>query len=405
MISRRSVLATSAATAAAATVFNISGKHAKAASVDIKIDPYNQTDKQKAFHAARFETLEQESVMDFTEGFKRWNQTDMGGRDARRHYSKFLEARGLPSGQTDLPYEECYQILLEDPHFEAAIRFNRSSQALMWDRAMQAFHGQADKYLSLMEATDSSGPGSLELNPNMHLPDYTVHEIHAQPGGYVGDPFAGWVYHWALTQAFYQGRNQFDEAFLSTAQDCPKPADGEVKRILDVGTGAGLGAMAYKERFPNAEVWGIDVGGPMVRYGHYEAVQRGLDVHYAQRLAEDTKFPDNYFDIVSDYLVFHEVTHEAAKKIVPEIHRILRPGGIFYHDDSVTEGNPNIPVPQSVYDRAWLWVDHRHNIEPWIPEYRESDFPGIMRKAGFDVDLTLRKDVYRKRGIYGVKPV
>lgn len=400
MLSRRNILAASAATA----VFSIGGRYAMAATTDIKVDPFNQTAAQKALHAARFETLNQEGLMDFAEGFKQWNGRDMGGRDARRHYNRFLRAKGLPTGKTDIPYEECYQILLENEHFEAAIRFNRSAQALMWDRAMRAFHGKSDKYLALMEATDNSGPGSLELNPDMLLPDYTTHEIHAQPGGYVGDPFAGWVYHWALTQAFYQGRNQFDEAFLSTAQDCPVPADGEVKRILDVGCGSGLGTMAYKERFPNAEVWGIDAGGPMVRYGHHEAVQRGLDVNYAQRLAEDTKFPDGYFDIVSDYLLFHEVTVPAAQKIVPEFNRILRPGGIFFHDDSVTEGNPNIPVPQTVYDRAWLWVDHRHNIEPWIPGYRESDFPGLMRKAGFDVDLTLKKDVYRRRAIHGAKP-
>ena len=401
MLSRRNVLAATSAAAA----FSIGGRYAMAATTDIKIDPFNQSAAQKALHAARFETLNQESLMDFAEGFKQWNGRDMGGRDARRHYNRFLRAKGLPTGKVDIPYEECFNILSEDEHFEAAIRFNRSAQALMWDRAMRAFHGQADKYLALMEKTDNTGPGSLELNPDMTLPAYTTHEIHAQPGGYVGDPFAGWVYHWALTQAFYQGSNQFDEAFLGTAQDCPKPADGQVKRILDIGCGSGLGTMAYKERFPNAEVWGIDAGGPMVRYGHHEAVQRGLDVNYAQRLAEDTKFPDNHFDIVSDYLVFHEVTTDAAKNIVSEIHRILRPGGIFNHDDSVTEGNPNIPVPQSVYDRAWLWVDFRHNIEPWIPGYRESDFPAVMREAGFDVDLTLRKNAYRKRAIHGIKPV
>jgi len=401
MLSRRSALTTSVA----ASAFTIIGaRNAKASTVDVKINPFKQTPEQKAFHAARFDTLDQESLMDFTEGFKRWNQSDMGGRDARRHYNHFIRSKGLPTGKVDIPYEECFQILSEDPHFESAIRFNRSAQALMWDRAMRAFHGHSDKYLALMEATDKSGPGSLELNPDMVLPDYTVHEIHAQPGGYVGDPFAGWVYHWALTQAFYQGRNQFDEVFLATAQDCPKPADGEVKRILDIGCGSGLGTMAYKERFPNAEVWGIDVGGPMVRYGHWQAVQRGLDVNFAQRLAEDTKFPDSYFDIVSDYLVFHEVTTHAAKNIVNEIYRILRPGGIFNHDDSVTEGNPNVPVPQTIYDRAWLWVDFRHNIEPWIPAYRESDFPSVMRNAGFNVDLALRKDAYRRRAYHGIKP-
>ena len=399
MLSRRNILA---ATSAAAVT--IGTRQAKAATTDVKIDPYNQTAVQKEFHKARFDTLDQESQMSFYEGFKIWAGRDFSGRDARRGYNAFLRSKGLPIGRTDLGYEECYNIMLEDPSYAAKIRFNRSSQAQMWDRAMDAFYGKADKYLALMEETDNAGPGSLELNPDMDLPDYTCHEIHAQPGGYVGDPFAGWVYHWALTQAFYQGRSEYDQAHLATAQDCPKPADGEVRRILDTGCGSGLGAMALKERFPDAEVWGIDVGGPMVRYGHYEAAQRNLDVHFAQRLAEDTKFPDGYFDIVSDYLMFHEVSNPGAAKIVPEIYRILRPGGIFNHDDSGTLGNPNIPLSLTIEAKAWAWVDHRHNVESWILGYRHTDFPGLMRKAGFDVDLTIRQDVYRRRAIFGVKP-
>ena len=129
--------------------------------------------------------------------------------------------------------------MLENQSFAAKIRLNRSAQALMWDRAFRAFHGEADKYLALMEETDNAGPGSLELNPDMDLPDYACHEIHAQPGGFVGDPFAGWVYHWALTQAFYQARNEYDQVHLAIAQGCPKPANGEVHRILDMGCGSG----------------------------------------------------------------------------------------------------------------------------------------------------------------------
>ena len=294
MLSRRNILA---ATSAAAAIATAGTQQAMAATTDVKIDPFNQTDKQKALHEARFATLDQESLMSFAEGFKRWNAMDFNGRDGRRSANAFLRSRDLPIGRTDLGYEECFNIMLENPSFAAKIRLNRSAQALMWDRAFRAFHGEADKYLALMEETDNAGPGSLELNPDMDLPDYACHEIHAQPGGFVGDPFAGWVYHWALTQAFYQARNEYDQVHLAIAQSCPKPADGEVHRILDMGCGSGLSTTAYKERFPDAEVWGIDVGGPMVRYAHHAAVKKNIDVHFAQRLAEDTKFPDGYFDI------------------------------------------------------------------------------------------------------------
>jgi ubiquinone/menaquinone biosynthesis C-methylase UbiE len=273
----------------------------------------------------------------------------------------------------------------------------------MWDRAFRAFHGEAEKYLALMEETDNAGPGSLELNPDMFLPDYTCHEIHAQPGGYVGDPFAGWVYHWALTQAYYQAENEYDQAHLAVAQGCPKPADGEVHRVLDMGCGSGLSTTAYKERFPDAEVWGIDVGGPMVRYAHHEAVKKNIDVHFAQRLAEDTKFPDNHFDIVSNFVMFHEVDAPAAKKIVSEIFRILRPGGVFNHADSQTEGNPKRPLPRTIPIKARLWENHRHNVETWALDYAHTDFPQLMRSAGFDVDLPM-KLAWKVVPVIGIKP-
>jgi len=401
MLSRRNILA---ATSAAAAVATAGTQQAMAATKDIKIDPFDQTEAQKELHEARFAKLDQESLMSFAEGFKRWNATDLAGRDGRRSTNAFLRSKGLPIGETDLGYEECFNIMLEDPSFAAKIRFNRSAQALMWDRAFRAFHGEAEKYLALMEETDNAGPGSLELNPDMDLPDYTCHEIHAQPGGFVGDPFAGWVYHWALTQAFYQGRNEYDQVHLAIAQSCPKPADGEVHRILDMGCGSGLSTTAYKERFPDAEVWGIDVGGPMVRYAHHAAVKKNIDVHFAQRLAEDTKFPDNYFDIVSDYIMFHEVDAPAAREIVPEIFRVLRPGGVFNHSDSPTLGNPKVSIPGTIPLKARRWENHRHNIEPWALDYSHTDFPGLMRSSGFDVDLSIKSIGRRGPPVIGIKP-
>ena len=400
MLSRRNILA---ATSAAA-IATAGTQQAKAATTDVKIDPFNQTDKQKALHEARFAKLDQESLMSFAEGFKRWNATDLAGRDGRRSTNAFLRSKGLPIGETDLGYEECFNIMLEDPSFAAKIRFNRSAQALMWDRAFRAFHSEADKYLALMEETDNAGPGSLELNPDMFLPDYACHEIHAQPGGFVGDPFAGWVYHWALTQAFYQGRNEYDQVHLAIAQSCPKPANGEVHRILDMGCGSGLSTTAYKERFPDAEVWGIDVGAPMVRYAHHAAVKKNIDVHFAQRLAEDTKFPDNYFDIVSDYIMFHEVDTPAATKIVPEIFRVLRPGGVFNHSDGITAGNPNGSLPQTILLKARRWENHRHNVEPWALDYAHTDFPQLLRNTGFDVDLSIKSIGRRGPPVIGIKP-
>ena len=70
MLSRRNILAATSGAAAIATA----STEAMAATVDVKIDPFNQTDEQKDFHAARFPKLDQESLLSFAEGF--WNHRD-----------------------------------------------------------------------------------------------------------------------------------------------------------------------------------------------------------------------------------------------------------------------------------------------------------------------------------------
>ena len=343
------------------------------------------TDEHKKAHFVRFPELNAESLMDFAGGFKNW-QKEYRASKFRQDRVKFIRSLGYSSGRTDLGYEQCHIILMQDPKYAAYIRLSRSIQELMWDRALSALNANADMYMSAMEATDKSGPGSLELNPTMDIPDYTTHEIHEQPGGYVGHPFAGWLYHYALALAFYQGMSdgevRHDETHYQIAARTQVPEDGKVRRILEIGCSDGRTTIALKERFPDAEVWGIDVGGPMVRYAHHRSVGLGLDINFAQRLAEDTHFPDNYFDLVVANLVFHEVAAFATKKIYPEIHRITRKGGVWSGDGA----GGNRRRRGSIVSNAATWVNHRYNNETWQLEWEGLEPNDLLNDAGFVID-------------------
>jgi len=354
---------------------------------EVRIDPSRLPAELKARHAVRFPGLDANSHQDFARGFKAWLAADWQKPEALAQRERALAAHGYPPGETPLDYASAFKVLMEDPVYAARMRLQWSIHDLMWDRAMRAFHGDADAYLRAMEATDHSGPGSLTLRPDLEIPNYARHEIHRQPGGFVGDPFAGWVYHYALSLAHYGGHNDHDEVFFHIAQSHPVPADNVVARILDIGCGPGQSTTAFKQRFPRAEVWGLDVGGPMVRYAHHRAVKLGIDVHFTQDLAEATPFPDAHFDIVNDYIVFHETNLDAMRKIVKEVYRILRPGGVFGHLDAFTAGHPTRRPPNDLQGKAMLWNIYRNNYEPFYLDYSELDFPSVLREAGFQVDL------------------
>ena len=327
----------------------------------------------------RLPEIDLESRMDFLMSVRTFANGTLSEAAGRRA-NDILASKGI-APETELPMQDAIALLQDDPVVGARTRTWMSVQQLSWNNVKTECEDNADTYLREMEAVDNRGPGTLELNPDLEMPDYTRHEIHIQPGGYVGNDFAGHMYDYG-TKGFYTGRNDQDTLHMTAAFGLPTPADGKVRRILDIGTGIGQLAMALKERFPDAEVWGLDVGGPMVRYAHLRAVERGLDVNFAQRLAEDTRFPDNYFDLVTSYIMFHEVSPQGTKDIVNEAFRITRPGGIFYPIDF----NLRNPRPRTAYGHYRRWWDHRWNNEVWTIKYRSNGLQDLVRAAGFDLN-------------------
>ncbi len=378
MLDRRTLMGVGAAVTSALSF--ITGRQAHAKAAEPKVLPAGTLAPRGRFgRMERLASLDLESRQDFLMSFRTWANSDLS-RAASKRADELLESKGIKK-DADLPQQEAITHLKDDPLIATSTRAWISCQQLSWNGLKEEFEGNADKYLSELEAADKMGPGKLELNPDYPWPDYVKHEIHIQPGGYVGNEFAGHMYHYG-TNGFYTGRNHNDELHVGSANNMPIPKDGKVLRILDVGTGIGQLAMALKERFPNAEVWGIDAGAPMLRYAHLRAVERGLDVNFAQRMGEDTKFPDGYFDIVTSYIMFHEVNPEGTKAHVKEAMRILRPGGVFYPLDFKLTGAPRW-TPYAQYRRWW---DHRWNNEVWTMKFRQNGLPDIIRQAGFDLN-------------------
>jgi SAM-dependent methyltransferase len=344
----------------------------------------------------RLPTLELESRQNFLRSFRTWVNMTLSAKAAERA-NQVLADNDLPTDR-ELPEARALELLMNEPLPQMASRAWLSAQQLTWNGLREEFEGNIEKYLAEMEAVDDKG-GILELNPDLDIPQYAKHEIHIMPGGYVGSPVAGHLYHYG-TNGFYMGRNDNDEIHQGAARRMAVPADGQVKRILDLGTGIGQFAMALKERFPDAEVWGLDVGGPMVRYAHLLSCERGLEVNFAQRLAEDTKFPDNHFDLVTSYIMFHEVDPEATARVMKEAYRITRPGGVFYPIDFNTLNNP----PRTAYQQYRSYMDHRWNCEPWTPRWRACNPQQLMRDAGFALNTEGPVALPRFGVLNGTKP-
>jgi len=395
MINRRSLFTAAAATVAVGSTLGSGTAVAGHASYDI--EPRGTNGRLE-----RMPYLDLESVNDYTAGVRTWHSQN-ASRVANARVKEIFKEKGIDPNDTDLSVKEVLALIEHDPIVAMSGRLWISNQQITWKAIADRFHANADKYLAEMEAYDNIGPGTLELNPDMDIPDFAKYEIHIQPGGYVGDPFAGHIYHLG-TNSFYHGAfpggNDQDQIHAMSANNLPVPEDGKVKRILDLGCGIGQHTVALKERFPDAEVWGLDIGGPMIRYGHMKAVDLGVDVNFVQRLAEDSKFPDNHFDIVTSYIMHHELPEEISKKVFSEAYRVARPGGYYYPIDFRSARQAPRRTAYGIY-RSW-W-DHRWNNERWRMEFEDLAFEDEMENVGFSLNPDAKPPI-RGFGIrHGIK--
>lgn len=395
MFDRRTLLSAATAVTSAMSVA-LGGSKAEAKTSNAR--PIDIEVRGRVGRLERLPSLALEARQDFLTDFRGWVNSDFSRAMQSRADAIAME-KGIDP-RAEFPLSRVPEVFADDPVLLAYVRCWLSNQEMTWGQIRDEFHARSDVYAAEMSAWDKAGPGTLELNPEMKIPEYTKHEIHIQPGGYVGDEFAGHINYYGVNN-FYAGKNFQDEVQRALAAAVPTPKDGRVARILDMGCGVGRFPIALKERFPDAEIWGIDVGGPMVRFGHMRAADMGVDVNFAQRLAEDTRFPDNHFDIVVSYIMFHGVTLEAQKKIVAEAQRVTRKGGIFFPIDFATGKQRGVQTPGRAFS---VWWDHRWNNEVWSLQYRYGDFAATLRDAGFDVDESVPSARRNHGGLLATKP-
>jgi ubiquinone/menaquinone biosynthesis C-methylase UbiE len=92
--------------------------------------------------------------------------------------------------------------------------------------------------------------------------------------------------------------------------------------------------------------------------------------------AEATGLPTQSADLVSAFLMFHELPQSASRQIFAEARRLLRPGGYF----AMMDMNPG----SEVYRRMPTYIlTLLKSTEPYLDEYFNLDLVQGLQEAGF----------------------
>jgi SAM-dependent methyltransferase len=317
----------------------------------------------------------------------------------RAYSQKIMAEAGLSQAPDPASTKAATEFLMRDPALKAYYRVKRSLQEAFWSGLTRSFNRRRDALLAALDEADSLGPGSVEYDRDWasKLPEYAGREIHIQPGGYGREALAGVFYDYGI-KVFMGGAADFDRLHKGIAMAAAPPADGRVDRILDLGVSMGATTIALKQRFPQAETFGIDISAPMVRYAHLRAVEAGADVQFRQMAAEQLAFPDGHFDVVFAVLLFHELPVPVARQVISEAFRVLRPGGTFTVLDFSGDRE------RDVYSMFFAEMDAADNGEPYLPGFIRSNVEDLLVAGGFELKAYDPKMALRS-GRVCVKPV
>jgi len=146
--------------------------------------------------------------------------------------------------------------------------------------------------------------------------------------------------------------------------------------ILDLGCSVGLSTFALQEIYPQANLTGVDLSPYFLAVAQYNSRQRHFQINWRHAAAESTGLPDASFDLVSAFLMFHELPQKATRQIFREARRLLRPGGYL----TIMEMNPQ----SEVYAKMPPYIlTLLKSTEPYLDEYFTLDIEQAIADAGF----------------------
>ena len=144
---------------------------------------------------------------------------------------------------------------------------------------------------------------------------------------------------WTDEEFFQSGQITMEEEIFNDLDNICQGRDPRDMRVLEIGCGAGRVTRAFAGYF--GEVWAVDISREMVRQAR-QAVAGFPGAHVIRNNGKDLSAVAPHwwgrfgigrrleFDFAFSVIVFQHIpSREIIENYVREVHRMLRPGGLF----------------------------------------------------------------------------
>ena len=162
-----------------------------------------------------------------------------------------------------------------------------------------------------------------------------------------------------------------------------KASLSEGARVLDVGCGGGWAIVQIAERFPQVRCVGIDLEAHSVDLARQLIEERGLQDRCEARLESvDRLGEDGAYDLVTSFLVVHEIAPALKASAFAAVARALRPGGCFLiFDEAYPETDEALMTMPTRFAALAQWYE----VTWGNVVNTRSELHALCRDAGLDV--------------------
>lgn len=224
------------------------------------------------------------------------------------------------------------------------------------------------------------------------LPRYFRQNFHYQSDGYLSEGSAR-IYDTQVEVLFAGAANAMRRQVLVPVADHIRGRDQRHLSLADIACGTGALLNFARQAWPRLRLAGVDLSLPYLE----EARRRNRarrHIGYATANAEALPFADASLDIVTDVFLFHELPPKVRRIVAGEIARVLKPGGLLVHMDSLQLGDV------VSLDRA-LEIFPASFHEPYYAGYIREDLDALFGGAGLrpvahDPVFVSKRSVYVK---------
>ncbi len=141
--------------------------------------------------------------------------------------------------------------------------------------------------------------------------------------------------------------------------------------ILDLCCGAGQ-TTKYLVKY-SQQVTGLDLSPVALN----RAKKNVPEANYVEGLAQNLPFADDCFDLVHTSVALHEMTTSELAEIFQEVHRVLKPGGIFTFIDLHQPTNLLFVPGLTIF----IWLFETETAKKLL----KTDLPQMLSLVGLDV--------------------